>query len=387
MNQSALLTITLSIAMMLTACGDKIEPGNRSEKERESIKAEISEAGIQQESFFYEAVANINAHTVSTISAKLMGTVQSVKVGEGDAVGKGDLLVVIDPRTVTSQLEQSEAALREARRAESSAVSSAESAASAAKLASATYQRYRQLLEQNSVSQQEFEEVESRYQQAKAALAQAEAMKDAARSRVQQAQAAVRQASLASKDARVLSPYNGRVVKKMIDAGDLATPGIPLLTIEQEGGFTADLVLPERHIQAVKLGMPVKVRVPSLGNLDISGEIGRIVPAADAQSRSFEVKVNMPENPDLKSGMFARVFIPIGGTDVLSLPQTAIVEEGQLTGVFIVDDRQTARFRLVRTGRILGDQVEIVSGLQQGVKYVVKPPANLKDGMKVEENR
>ena len=368
----------------LTACGGEIEPGNTVSGPGQSIQAPVDEARISQEPFLYEAVATINARTASTISAKLMGTVQAIHVQEGDPVKEGDLLVTIDPRTVSSQLDQAQAGLREARRAQASAVSSRDAAAAAAELAAATFKRYEQLLKDNSVSQQEFEEIQSRSRQAKATLAQTEAMVEAARSRVQQAQAAVQQATLAKKDAQVRAPYDGQVVSKLIDAGDLASPGTPLLNLEQEGLFCADLVLPERHIQTVKVGMQVKVLVPALDNLDVIGEVGRIIPAADAQSRSFEVKVGMPQGLDLKTGMFARVFIPIGGAGQLMVPEAAIVHEGQLTGVFVVGDQKMARFRLVRTGKILGDRVEIISGLKEGQRYVSKVPANLKDGMQVE---
>jgi len=376
--------ITLLIIATLTACGGDIKPGNTTLKEGDSIKAAVAMAEISQEPFLYEAVATINARTASTISAKLMGTVQTVHVQEGDRVKANDLLVTIDPRTVAAQLDQAQAALREARRAHASAVSSRDAAYAAEQLATATYQRYKQLLQDNSVSKQEYDEVEARSRQAKATLAQTEAMVEAAKSRVAQAQAAVEQATLAKKDAQVRAPYDGQVVSKLIDAGDLASPGTPLLTVEEEGLFCADLVLPERHIQAVKVGQAVKVLVPALDNLEVTGEVGRIVPAADARSRSFEVKVGMPEHLDLKSGMFARVFIPLGGTGILLVPETAVVHEGQLTGVFLVDDNKTAHFRLVRTGKLLGDRVEIISGLKEGQRYVADVPVTLKDGMTVE---
>ena len=82
--------------------------------------------------------------------------------------------------------------------------------------------------------------------------------------------------------------------------------------------------------------------------------------------------------------MFARVFIPVGGTGRLMVPQTAIVTEGQLDGVFAVDDAQIARFRLVRTGKAFGDQVEVLSGLGDGQRYVQSVPPELQDGMKVD---
>ena len=383
MKSIQLLAITLCLTL-LAACGGEIEPGNTAPGAGKSIEAPVDEARISQEQFLYEAVATINARTASTISAKLMGTVQAIHVQEGDPVKEGDLLVTIDPRTVTSQLNQAKAGLREARRAQASADSARDAAAASAELAAATFKRYEQLLKDNSVSQQEFEEIQSRSRQAKAALAQTEAMVEAAQSRVQQAQAAVQQASLAKKDAQVRAPYDGQVVSKLIDAGDLASPGVPLLTVEQEGLFHATLVLPERHIQAIKVGQQVKVRVPALDNLEVTGEVQRIIPAADARSRSFEVKVGMPQELNLKSGMFARVFLPIGGAGLLMVPQSAVVREGQLTGVFIVDEQGIARFRLVRTGKNLGDRVEIISGLKEGHRFVSNPPVTLKDGMQVE---
>lgn len=379
--------IWMALLALLSACGQEIAPGTSAPGAGQTIKAPVAEAVISQEPAYYEAVATINARTASTISSKLMGAVQAIHVNEGDRVKAGDPLITIDARTVKSQREQAEAALREARRAETSAVSARDAAAAASQLATSTLARYRPLLQEKSVSQQEFDEVDSRGRQAKAAFAQADAMVEAARSRIQQAEAAVRQASLAERDAQVISPYDGQVVARMVDEGDLASPGTPLLTIEQEGLFCADLLLPERYIQSVAVGAAVKVRVPALGDVEANGQVGRIVPAADAQSRSFEVKVAMPEALDLKSGMFARVFIPVGGTGGLLVPAAAVVSEGQLTGLFIVDEQQIAHFRLVRIGKNYGDRVEVLSGLSAGQRYIPAIPAGLKDGMTVEAIR
>jgi RND family efflux transporter MFP subunit len=370
----------------LAACSDKIEPGNTAHDGLSSVKAPIAEAKVTQEPFLYEAVGTITARTASTISGKLMGTVLKVHVREGDQVKKGDRLVTLDPRQVSAQLDRTKAGLREARRAEASAVSAHEAAAAASKLAEATYKRYQQLLKENSASQQEFEEVEARHRQAQATLAQTNAMMAAAQSRIQQAEAAVRSATVGKKDAVVTAPYDGRVITKMITEGDLASPGTPFLTIEQEGRYWAELVLPERHIQAVKEGDVVKVKVPALDNLEVTGTVGRIIPTADARSRSFQVKVAMPEGPDLKSGMFARVFVPVGGTGMLLIPRTAIAREGQLDKVFIVDDDNKARLRLIRIGKSYGERMEIISGLNPGQRYVMALSPGIKAGVQVEGN-
>ena len=328
--------------LSLAACGEKIQPGTAEQKTGVEVKAPVATARVTEQPVYYEAVGTVTARTASTVAGKLMGVVRAVHVQEGDMVKQGDLLVTIDQRQVKAQLEQAQA--------------NAENAAK-------EYRRYQQLLKEQSASQQEFDRAEARYREA---------------------QAAVDAAQVSQKDAMVRAPYDGRVVAKMIDPGDLASPGTPFVTIEQEGLFCTDLLLPERYIQALKLGLGVRVVVPAMNDEEFSGEVGRIVPSADARSRSFQIKVRMPEGPDFKSGMFARVLIPVGGTGRLLIPQTAIVAQGQLDGVFVVDDARIARFRLVRTGKVFGDQVEVLSGLSDGQRYVESVPPKLQDGVKVQ---
>ncbi|RLB93151.1 MAG: hypothetical protein DRH26_04605, partial [Deltaproteobacteria bacterium] len=326
------------------------------------------------------------AQNSTTLSGKIMGTVKAVNVKEGDIVKKGDILVILDERQVAADLRQSEAGLSEARKAEAAAISARDAARAGAELAQATYKRYQKLFNEESATRQEFEEIEARHRQAQAALSQAEAMVAAARSRIQQAQATVSGASISKKDAMIRAPYDGIVAAKMINVGDLASPGSLLLTLEKTGGFQAELVLPEHHIQTVHIGQSMDVSIP--GQKDsplITGMIKTIVPMADQRSRSFTVKVILPENVLLRSGMFARASIPVGEGGMLLIPESAQVVQGQLTGYFLVDDARIARFRLMRTGRHFGDQIEIISGMKPGTRYVVSPPVELKDGIKVED--
>ena len=339
-----MLTIYL-LMVALISCSDKIEPGNAEIKEPAVIKAPVAVAELTQQPFLYEAVGTVTARTASTISSKLMGVVQMVHVREGDRVKKDDLLVTIDQRQVAAQMAQARAT---------------------AIVAEKEYKRYQQLLETQSATQQEFDRAEAQHRQAQAAVAAAQ---------------------VSTKDAKVRAPYDGRVVAKMISSGDLASPGTPFLTLEQEGLYCTDLVLPERHIQSVAVGMAVEVVVPAMDNQKLNGTVGRIVPMADARSRSFQVKVGMPEGPDYKSGMFARVAIPIGGTGMLLVSRNSITVQGQLDGIFVVDEAGVARFRIVRLGKSMGEQVEVVSGLSDGQRYVSTIPVGLKDGVKVTNNQ
>jgi RND family efflux transporter MFP subunit len=344
----------------------------------------VATAMSTNQPLFYAAVGTVRPVVTSTLSSKLIGTVKEIRVQEGDRVKQGDTLVVIDKRQVTARLRQAQAALEEARRAEEAAVSSRDAAVAGAQLAHATYQRYLKLIKENSASRQEFDEVEARYRQAEASLKQAEQMLAAARSRAQQARAAVSEAGIASDDAVIAAPYDGIVTEKMSEVGDLATPGTPFLTLESTGGFTVDVVLPEAYFNAVRLKQIVIIRIPALGDQPLEGIIESIVPAADQKSRSFLVKIALSASEAIRSGMFARAVIKIGEKRMMRIPVSAVVSQGQLTGIFIVSAEQIARFRLIRTGRRFGDTLEVITGIDDGQLFVVKPLPTLVDGAHVE---
>ena len=362
--------ILLAAVYLLIGCDEKIEPGNVEPSKLGRVKAPVVSAKIITQPIFYESVGTVSAKIVSTISSKLMGTVLEIFVREGNHVNKGDRLANIDDRQVSAMLRQAKAALAEARRSEIAAVAGAE-------LAAATYARYQGLMKDESASPQEFDEIKSRYQQAQAGLA-------AAKQRVKQAEAALSSDVVSSKDAVILAPYDGTIRSKMIDVGDLAAPGKPLFTLEKTGQYTVDLVLPEQYIHTVGLNQEVTVTVSALSNKTFTGSVQEIFPVADSKSRSFLIKVKIPTDKALRSGMFARVSIPIGKAGLILIPETAVIQSGQLTGIYIVDDTQTVKFRLIRTGRKFGESIEVLSGLREGDRFVSVPPPNLNNGMTVE---
>jgi multidrug efflux pump subunit AcrA (membrane-fusion protein) len=372
------------LSLLPIGCGDKIEPGNEKRSEGPTVKTPVAIARTTSQPLTYEAVGTVQALTTSTLSSKLMGTVKEVRVKEGDRVKQGETLVVIDKRQVTAQLREVQAALDEARRAMGGAVSARDAAAAGAQLARATYDRYLNLIQEDSATRQEFDEVEARHRQAQASLKQAEQALAAARYRVQQAEAAVSAAGVASDDAAILAPYDGIVTAKMSEVGDLATAGTPFLTLESMGGYRVDVVLPEAYFSAVRLSQPVMIRIPSVGDQPLEGRVETIVPVADQSSRSFLVKIRLPADEAVRSGMFARVVIRTGEERLMLIPASAVVPQGQLTGIFIVDDDQIARFRLIRTGRHFEDSVEIITGLNEGQRFIRSPPPALVDGARVE---
>ncbi|MBR9985010.1 MAG: efflux RND transporter periplasmic adaptor subunit [Desulfosarcina sp.] len=377
----------LTAALTLFSCSEKIEPGNTAPQTGPAIAVTVAEVAQAVQPVMYDAVGTSRARVSATVSSKLMGTIQAFTVKEGDLVKSGDLLVQLDARQVAAQLNQAQAALAEARKAETGAVSVQTAAEAGAQRALLSYRRNRTMLEGGAITQETFESVEAQHKQAQASLSQARAMVEAAQFRINQAQAAVDAAMVARKDARVLAPFDGKVTAKLADAGALAAPGTPLLTLEREGGYRVDLVVPEAYIQSVRTGQSVNVRIPSVGELPIAGTVDVIVPSADPGSRTFVVQVGVSDTESLRSGMFARVPLAVGEQKSMRIPESAVVRRGQLTGVFIVDEKNTARFRLIRIGRAYGDQVEVISGIKDGTRLVTAPSPELTNGSAVEPEK
>jgi RND family efflux transporter MFP subunit len=377
------LVAALEIAVG-TACSDKIQPGHTPAAVGPSVKATVMEARLGTWPLIFEAVGTVRAETASTIAAKLMGTVTAVRVQEGVHVRQGDVLVTIDERQVGAQRQQAEAALGEARQSAQAAAAARDAAAAGADLTAATYRRYQDLLAQESVSRQEFDDVEARFRQTRAAHRQSEDLLRAAGQRVRQAEAALAAARISAGDASVTAPFDAIITAKLVDPGDLAAPGRPLLNLEKAGSHRVDIHLPEAFIRSVRPGQTVSVSTGAPPQAAMDGVIDSVAPAADPASRSFLVKIRLPAGAEVRSGMFARVAVTVGEDRLIAIPATALVREGQLTGIFVVTPENIARYRLIRTGRSLDNKVEVLSGLAEGSCFVMDPSPELVDGARVE---
>lgn len=379
-----LLSILVLTLIFPIACSDKIEPGT-TEKPSAVIKnVHVATAHITEQPLVYQAVGTVQAGIKSKLASKLLGTVKQVLVREGDQVKQGDTLVVIDQREVNAGRHKAEAGLSEAKKALAATTSSRDAARASEELARATYERYLELRSDDSVSVQEFDEVQASHRKAEAALRQAEAVEEGAIARIKQAQAALATAEIARKDAVIVAPHDGIISQKMVDKGDLAKPGMPLLSLETTRGFCVDVILPETYIDYVEPRQKVSVSVPALKTGPLEGFVCTIVPSIDPKSRSFVAKVKLPIDRKVRSGLFARVQIPAGHASVLLIPQKSIVVHGQLTGLFMVDSESRAHFRLMRLGKTFGSFFEVLSGLKEGDHYVSDPTSGLHDGVLVE---
>jgi membrane fusion protein, multidrug efflux system len=288
------------------------------------------------------AVGTIAARERTAVSSRITARVEAVHVRAGDPVGRGDVLAVLDSR----DLESREAQAREA-------LVGAEAAAQRAR---ADLVRYTDLLDQGVVNQAEFEQVES-----SARIAEAD---------VARAGRALEETRVALTYAEVQAPISGRVVDRLVEPGDLAAPGQPLLTLYNPEALRLEAAVREGLATRLRVGDPLRVRIETI-DLEVVGEIEEIVPQAEAGSRSFLVKVTLPQVEGLYTGMFGRLMIPAGVRERLCLPEAALERLGQLEFVDVVLEGGLVERRLVQTGEHSGERdgtghIEVLSGLASG---------------------
>jgi len=330
----------------------------------------------------YEATGTVRSATSSVISAQIGGTVLEVRVKPGDRVARGQVLALLDDRTPRAQLSVAQAGVEEAAQGLAEIEQALQAAAAERQFVEATYKRYQGLLEKNSVSRQEFEGAESRYKAALASERALQAKKRQIEARGQQAHSQQESAQTYFSYSRVVSPIDGVVTAKSVDAGTVVMPGTPLITVEDPSRLRLEAGVSERLISKMKLGMSVSVET---GGGKVDGQVAEIVPAADAATRTFLVKVGLPRDCGCRSGEYGTASFPIGEEKRLSVPRLAVVERGQLDGVFVANPQGVLEFRLVKTGKELGARVEILSGLGEGDRVAISQISQLREGARVEE--
>ncbi len=385
MRYRIFVIIILLVFLSGTSCKEKIEPGTTESSPPVLSGVTVSRATPTAIPLIYTAVGTVKAGISSKLGSKVMGVVKELYVREGDRVKRGQKLILIDQSQALSKLKSAEAALSEAKKALSAAISSKKSAEAQEKVISATYRRYLELRKRGAISKQEFEEIEAKYNQAKAQLKRALSMIEASKARVKLAEAELSSARIMLSDTVIRAPHDGIITAKLVDKGDLARPGMHLLTLETTKGFCVDIIVPESHIEHIYRGKKVKVEVPALRR-EFDGNVCTIVPSADPKSRSFIVKITLPVKEIVRSGMFARVKIPIGRKDSIIIPGSSIIKRGQLTGIYYVDSRNTVRFRLIRIGKKQNGGYEVISGLKMGDRFILNPPPGIKDGMLIRKS-
>jgi RND family efflux transporter MFP subunit len=346
----ALCSLLFAISLLLPGCKDKVKPGTAAVSRQPVEGVTIITVHPTEVEDFFETSATVRAKTISRIAGRTMGTVTSLGVKEGDRVRAGQVLMTIDDRDAVQKVIAAEKALESAQQNKS--------------LADTTYDRYKKLYDEKALSQQEIDQIETQkkvagldYERSKAMLAEARIIRGFA---------------------SILSPVSGVVTEKKIERGSMAVPGAPLLTVEDTSSFIIEAHLDEHLTGKVTAGTAVDISVDA-GNQELKGKITEIVPSIDPLSRTFLAKIDL-RGPSLRTGLYARVKIPTGRKNAIVVPDKAIVEKGQLSGVYVVGPGGIISYRLVRLGIHYVNNVEVLSGISANDRIIIDNLSKVIDG-------
>lgn len=385
--------VATTALLTILDCGEAEDKHLREDLPLKTVEVKIETIRPHEVATLLEAVGTIRSEVTTQLSSRIMGYVTEVKVDEGDKVRRGQLLAQIDSRETKTQIKKAEAGLNEAEsagvevdRAIRASESGLEAAQANAQLAESTHKRFKELLSRKSVSQQEFEEVDARYRAAQAEVKQAKeilssvvARRQQVHAKVDQAKANLANAQIYHGHSRITCPLDGIVTSKNVEVGQLASPGAPLFTVENGRDYRLDATVQESRMRFLSVSQALTVRVDALDE-ELVGHVAEIVPVADPISRSFTVKIDLPFHPQLRSGLFGRVRFPAEIRESVAVPASSIVSRGQLSGVYVIDAADKARFQLVKTGEEMGDRVEVLSGLEEGDRVVIHSVEPIQDG-------
>ena len=347
--------LILAIAAILSACSSdrKVDASTP-----EIARLRVVTATTTNVPDVLEAVGTVRAFQTSQLASQATGTITQVRVREGDHVRRGEVLALIDQSEPSAALDRAVAS-------EAAAANELTAAESDLQLAESTLARYQILFDKQIIARQQFDEVKARQQSALA-------HRDLARAAQLQAKAAVTEAKAVLDFTRVTAPFDGVVTERKLDPGAMASPGLPILTVEDVSRYRLEASVNENDLRYVRMGDRVPVSIDAIGDTQLTGRVVQIVPAADAASRTFIIKVELPANNAVRSGLFGHAQFSRAEKEALLVPETAIVERGQLRGAYVLDPAGLASLRYVTLGRTTGTQVEILTGVQNGERVVAE---------------
>ncbi|WP_121338652.1 efflux RND transporter periplasmic adaptor subunit [Flavobacterium sp. 123] len=350
--------ITPLFVLLLSSCnGEKKE----SLTKEPAIAVKVSGASENNNGQFITASGKIEAENSANLSTRMMGYVTKIHVQVGQKVGAGQLLVSINNTDLQAKKAQVDASILQVTAGFNNAKKD--------------YDRFVNLFKQQSASQKELDDMTARYEMAKAGLEGAKQMRNEV----------IAQFSYSN----ITAPFSGTVTNTFVKEGDMANPGMPLVSVEGASRLQVTAMVSENDIAAIKKGMAVKVLVKS-SNETLTGKVNEVSLSAKNTGGQYLVKINLDKtDSSVLSGMFVNVQFPIENktetiqTDRILVPQTALIQQGQLTGIYTIGEGNIAILRWLRTGKNFGNQVEVLSGLTANEQYIVSAEGKLYNGAKV----
>lgn len=331
------LLIIVAAAFALAACHSKKEAARSESLPSVAVRTVVVESKTRPCS--EEVVGTVRAKLHAVIEAKVSGRIEALLVAPGQTMQAGDLIAQLDSHEIQARLDQALAMREQATR---------------------DLERARELFAKKITTQAEFDGVQARARVATGAATETETMLGYT---------------------KVVAPFNGVITRKLADVGDLATPGKPIAEMEDPSALRFEADVPEALIGNVKLGAKLPVRVSAVPKA-IEGTVVEIAPAADASSRTFLVKLDLPPTEGVRSGQFGRVWVGTGESQTIRVPAAAVITRGQMETVFVALDKH-AQLRIVRTGKHTDDEVELLAGVSPGERVILGDAKSLRDGQPI----
>ena len=346
-------------AMAVASCSS--DPSEKADQTK-PVRVTVSNSATTDALGYAGASGTLVAKTSVNVSTRMMGYITGLRADVGDYVSAGQALVSINNTDIQAKGGQAQAQIGQAQ--------------ANFNLAAKDYQRFQNLYSSQSATQKELDDMRARYEMAKANLDGAKMMKNEVNSQYRYA--------------NLSAPISGVVTAKYASQGDMANPGMPILTIESSGNLQAQVLVSEQDITLIKTGMPVKVLMKST-NREVVGRVSEVSMSATNTGGQYVVKIAVPQSKEYLPGMYVNVQFPFKRSgsvnqdfqESVTVPKSALVENGQLTGIYTVSSVNTALLRWVKTGKTIGDQVEILSGLSSKEPYIVSANGKLFNGAKV----
>lgn len=351
-----LIAILSISAVLFTSCGkEKKEEVTATEP---AIAVKINGVSENQNSAFVTASGKIEAENSANLSTRMMGYVTKIHVKVGQHVGAGQLLVSIKNTDLQAKKAQVDASILQA----SAGFNNAKK----------DYDRFVALFKQQSASQKELDDITARYEMAKAGLEGAKQMRNEVMAQFSYS--------------NITAPFSGTVTNTFVKEGDMANPGMPLISVEGASKLQVTAMVSESDITTIKKGMDVKVLVKS-SNANLTGKVSEISGSATNTGGQYLVKINLDKvDSSVLSGMFVNVQFPVENSNsvsdaaILLIPKSALVTQGQLTGVYTIGTGNIAILRWLRLGKTFGNEVEVLSGLSATENYIIYADGKLYNG-------
>jgi RND family efflux transporter MFP subunit len=375
----------VSFALLLAGCGGS---STRKQPAVEAVSGlHVQTVHLESVPDEIEAPGTVASVETALVAARTMGTIEQVLVREGDRVRRGQLLVLLDEREPAARRAAAESALREAGADREEAAHSIAAAKAQADVANKTHERFVYLREQKSVSAQEFDEVEAKQRVSQALFDQAQARLVQAEAGYARAQQEARVAETVAGYTHIVAPFDGLVVRRNVEPGSMAAPGILLLVVESASRYRLEVTLDVADAIWARRGAGARVRLDALPDREFAATVSELEAGANPNSHTVLARIDLPADAAVRSGLFGRAWFRRGDRSAFTIPAQASLERGQLRGVYALDPSGIARLRLVTLGPTLGERAEVLSGLSDGERIVTDPEGRDLNGKRVEGNR